>query len=248
MPAKIVCNLDEAIDLFRYSYGVELEKVIRYTQTALIKTFFSIAPPRTRKQGRRAVDISVHQMFLDNKYFAKNYSNNNTAVQETVKNYFKTGRYDALQDMQQKGVIFRNIRIKPFDKSDIRKNNRGKIIKTGTKILVTDPKRLTEFIKHEKEKVGQLKGSFIVGLQHFGGTNWPGWIKRNKYGTYIDNTKPTTALGKQSASSISNVWYGYLVDQRMQLIQRTYEIQSAKLVGMVKAGVLNQALTRFYSS
>jgi len=34
----------------------------------------------------------------------------------------------------------------------------------------------------------------------------------------------------------------------MQLIQRTYEIQSAKLVGMVKAGVLNQALTRFYSS
>jgi len=226
---------------------VELSKVIAYTMQSLITTFFQLAPPRTKGQGTKSIDCDLSRMFVDRKYFASNFNNKNPKVQELVRGYFKSNNYDAIQTMQKDGAIFKNIRIKKFDKSDIKRNNRGRIIKSYNKVLVTDPKVFKDYVKGLKANVGKLKGSFINALEHFGGGSWPGWIKKNQLGYYTDNTKAGQTLGIQSASAISRVPYGYSVDQRMNLVNRTYAVQSGKLVGMVKANVLNAALTKYFS-
>jgi hypothetical protein len=244
---KVVCTLPEAIDAFRFHYGVNLAKVIKYTMTSLIQTFIQLAPPKNKKQGVNSIDCDLAKVFISRKYMASAFSAHNAKEAERVKKYFRSNNYAAIQQMQNDGAIFNktSVRIKPFAKADIFRNSRGRIYKAG-KVIVTNPKALATYTKELKANVGKLKGSFIGALDHFGGGSYPGWIKKNTYGTFIDNTEPKQTLGIQEASAISKVSYGDSIDKRMNLVSRTYAVQAGKLIGAIKAGVLNKALTAYY--
>jgi hypothetical protein len=244
---KVTCNLDVAIAYFQESFAVDMQKVVKKTQGDLITTFLQLCVPKTKGQGKKAIERDMSKVFVSPSYFANNFvgkGKDAAAETERIQQYFKKNDFAKLQKIQADGGLLQNVKFQPFSKDLIKRDTRGRTHKQSPKILCTEPKKLKEYVKGLIAKVGRLKGSFINSAQHFGG-RYPGWIKNNAEGYYVDNTNNVEHC---SASSISNVPYGESVNQRTNLLNRVYAIQAAKLLGAVRVGVLNAAISKYYNS
>lgn len=240
---KVKQDYQDAVIRFKHHFDIEeAPKLIFANMRGLIQTWMQFTPPSKKIMGLKAIRADFHKVFVDRQWFAKNFVSRRGPEEQTrIRRYFREANFDALKQIEQDGGLFQTLKFKPFSKSDIHRNGRGRMMNNHQNIMVTNPEQLDAYRKKKEDKVGRLKGSMGKALEYFGG-RMPGWIKKNSEGDYKDYTGAENVKG---ASATSFVPYGQQVAQRDDTIRRVYQAQTNKILGSLKHS-MNESLQKYY--
>jgi hypothetical protein len=240
---KYKCDLDEAILRYKHHYGLNMEKVLKEQMRLLIMRVLQFTPPAKKGDGVKAVRRDIKHKYYDPDWFANNFiGRKSPEEQERIRRYFKTQDWTSLEKIKDAGGLLQKVYFKPFSKSDIHRDTRGRIIKTREGVICTTPEALKEYVKTEESHVGRLKGSWCSALEYYGGKA-AAWVKRNSEGSYVDNSKGTDV---QSVAAYSSVPYGEGVDRRVSFIDKAMKTRARDIEASIEKNVLNKAQRAYY--
>lgn len=176
-------QLQEFADLTRRSSGEVLKEETRFFIETVIKTLW----PKTRKQGRDAVQKGMDRTVSVLK--ATDFES------PSIIDAIKRKNYGRLEEMVKNWPNRKGWRVKPFTPElhtrARTRGGRGRVIKYQ-KVMTPDFQKVNQWTKRKKGNVGILKASFIPAMIGITGTTGrvPGWVvnQGKRFGTYTDAT------------------------------------------------------------
>jgi len=239
-------NVDEfnkSFTRYKLDLDLEIQPALKEQTRLLLKTVEELLPPAKRAQGVKAIRKDISKQFIDEQWLASGFNLHNAKLAERIKGYLKTHDYDAIKQIARDTGIFNNFRVQEFSENDIKRNNRGRIIQSGTKILPLNRTPLVEYRKSLEEHVGKLRAWCKNGYLKLGG-KLPAWIsKQEGKGYFVDvsgnPSKPFIELG-------TFLDYAKDVNSRYNVTQRAVDIRAKAMLLSIEKG-LNAAQKKFYN-
>jgi len=236
-------RFSQAIQRYAANFNVDIRLVIKDQAKLLLKRMMDFTPPSTRKQGADAITDDLNKLFVEPDYLARKFTSRDAGLQKRVRKYFREGNETALQEIIKDTGILARLEAKEFNKEDIKRNERGRVITNGTKIMLKSKEPMIAYRKKLQEQVGKLKGSLGAAYAKLGGKP-AAWItKHNTQEIFVDDIKN---LNSPSITVGSAVAYAGTVDKNNSILSRALVGRENDIIKSIHKNVLNKGQREFY--
>lgn len=192
MIATATVNFDRftrAINEWQEHFRRSNTATVRTQARLLFKRIIELTPPKSRTQGRKAVDAQIRQAVLPLRPADYNHTGR---AGKRVRDLIRAKNYAALQAVFANGNWGRvsNMEVKPFTPSlhQSKRDRRGRV-RTKTRVASPDADAIKLYSKETQEHVGQAKGGWVASYSALGGKGSQWFTRHRNSGSSVDATR-----------------------------------------------------------